>query len=143
MIDGVYIPAGYDVGVSAYALHHNTSYHARPWEFRPERWIVDSDVDGDVTQSIVAAAKAAFIPFSLGSRGCVGKNLAYREIYLTLAMLVWRFEFRVAGDEGLRRVGEGAKGKGFGRERANEFQLRQGFSARRDGPWLEFRTREV
>lgn len=34
-----------------------------------------------------------FFAFSLGPRGCVGKNLAMLEIYITLANLIRKFDF--------------------------------------------------
>ena len=41
----------------------------------------------------------AFAPFLLGPTGCVGKPLADLEISLTLAMLVWCMDFRLAEGE--------------------------------------------
>ena len=38
-----------------------------------------------------------FIPFSRGSRSCIGLNLAYAEIHLILAHLFRRFEISNAG----------------------------------------------
>jgi len=38
----------------------------------------------------------AFAPFLLGPRSCVGKSLAYLEMSLTLARLIWSMDFRAA-----------------------------------------------
>ena len=38
-----------------------------------------------------------FIPFSKGSRACIGMNLAYAEMHLILAHLFRRFEISNAG----------------------------------------------
>lgn len=42
-----------------------------------------------------------FKPFSFGSRDCIGKNLAYSEMRVIIARLLWRYDFRLApGQEG-------------------------------------------
>ena len=38
--------------------------------------------------------REAFAPFSLGSRGCVGKNLAYLEMCIVLATTLWCYDIR-------------------------------------------------
>jgi cytochrome P450 len=56
---------------------------ARPAEFLPERWLPSSPFPNDI--------KAAFQPFSVGPRSCIGKILAYAEMRLILARLLWNF----------------------------------------------------
>lgn len=56
------IPAGVPVGMSAYFQHRDPSVFPRPLEFLPERWL------GNVT----AEMKNSYIPFSKGSRHCLG-----------------------------------------------------------------------
>lgn len=41
----------------------------------------------------------AFNPFSLGPRRCLGRNLAYLEMQLVLAHLIWAFDFEPVEDE--------------------------------------------
>lgn len=36
--------------------------------------------------------KAAFRPFAVGPRDCVGKNLAYSEMRLVISRLLWNFD---------------------------------------------------
>ena len=138
MVDGELVPAGYDMGTAIYSLHHNPLYFEDPFEYRPERWLVG----GDVSEEDVARARSAFGPFSLGSRGCVGKALAYRELYLTVAMVAWTYDFRTAEDEnGKMRLGEGFEGAVWGRHRIGEYQTKQNFVAWMDGPLLQFKRR--
>jgi len=94
VIDGHHIPAGIVVGVPAYSIHHDPDYYPDPWSFRPERWLVDERAG--ITQASVNIARQAFCPFSLGIRGCIGKNLAYLEYKIALAHLLWKFDFRQA-----------------------------------------------
>lgn len=42
-----------------------------------------------------------FKPFSFGSRDCIGKNLAFAEMRLVIARLLYRFDFKLEpGQEG-------------------------------------------
>ncbi|KAF4984361.1 hypothetical protein FDECE_17110 [Fusarium decemcellulare] len=59
-------------------------------EFRPERWLVKDEKTGE---EIFDAAAGPTIPFGLGLRACYGRRLAYIELKLLVALLVWTFEF--------------------------------------------------
>lgn len=116
VIDGELIPAGVVVGVPAYAIHHNPAYYPDPWAFSPERWIAGpgvstsagggenenekegrrEDCGKDGREDTLTLARRAFCPFSLGVRGCIGKDLAVREYKLALAHVLWRFDVRLA-----------------------------------------------
>lgn len=50
----------------------------------------------------VRIMNATTAPFSKGSRGCIGKNLALAEIYLTIAMTIRRFKAVQIIDEHLK-----------------------------------------
>jgi cytochrome P450 len=50
----------------------------------------------DVTCESLALSRSAYCPFSLGARQCIGKNLAYMELLISIARVVWLFEFRFA-----------------------------------------------
>ena len=84
---------------------------------------------------------AAFTPFSLGTRGCAGKAMAYLEASLVMAKTLWHFDFETAPGE-IGRVGAGVPGKKDGRGRVDEFQLYDAFTAAHDGPNLIFRLRD-
>ncbi|KIW17554.1 hypothetical protein PV08_04748 [Exophiala spinifera] len=143
LVDGHSIPEGTLVGVPNYAVHHNEEYYPRPFEFLPERWVEGSDpsVTGfEVTPEMVSTAKSAFHAFSSGTRNCVGKNMAYMEMLITLARTMWLFDIRLKeGDHS----GEGGPELGPGRERTGEYQLTDWFISERHGPVLEFKKREV
>ncbi|RDW65806.1 cytochrome P450 [Aspergillus mulundensis] len=72
------IPAGAPVGMGAYSMHSDPEVYADPFSFVPERWLGDA-VDPRLHRNWVA--------FSRGSRGCLGLNLAYAELYWVLAVL--------------------------------------------------------
>ncbi|KAL4819367.1 hypothetical protein BDW67DRAFT_182313 [Aspergillus spinulosporus] len=87
---GVPIPAGTPVGMTSIFMHDNPVVFPQPREFRPERWL---EADFETAQ----AMNRHFVPFSKGSRMCLGMNLAYAEIYLVLAVLFRRYEISLSG----------------------------------------------
>lgn len=125
-IDGKYIPQGTIVGSSAYCLHHNPDYFPDPYIFRPERWIVDDSTG--VNAEAVSRSRSAFCPFSLGSRGCIGKTMAYNELSLALARVLYKLDVRLEKDD---KSGEGLNG---------EYAQQDVFVSDRDGPLVQFRA---
>ncbi|KAK0618676.1 Benzoate 4-monooxygenase, partial [Lasiodiplodia hormozganensis] len=79
-IDGHWIPGGTSVAVAAYTAHRNPSVFPQPEEYRPDRWL------GKKTSEM----QAAFIPFSTGSRGCIGRNITYLEQTVMIATATCR-----------------------------------------------------
>ena len=65
--------------------------------------------------------------------------MAYREMMIVLAHILWGFEVKLAPGSSL---GEGAKGAGYGRERKDEYQLLDFFAAAGYGPELCFKLRQ-
>ncbi|KAL4799277.1 cytochrome P450 [Aspergillus venezuelensis] len=75
MIDGHWVPKGTEVYTSAFTVTHDEKNFPDPFKFDPERWL-------DVNRQDV---KEASQPFSLGPRGCLGRNFALMEINQILA----------------------------------------------------------
>ncbi|KAH6718219.1 cytochrome P450 [Leptodontidium sp. MPI-SDFR-AT-0119] len=80
---GDFIPGETSVSISAYVAHRDPKVFPEPDEYRPERWLGDDAKD----------LQAAFISFSTGARGCIGRNISYLEQTVLLASVVHRFEF--------------------------------------------------
>ncbi|PQE20485.1 benzoate 4-monooxygenase cytochrome P450 protein [Rutstroemia sp. NJR-2017a BBW] len=117
-IDGVHVPKGVDIGVLPYAFHHNEQISPNAYAFIPERWIESPDS----SRGAIENARAAFSPFSIGTRSCAGKTLAYTEISGTIARTLWSLDMKRA--EGpLGEVSGGIEGAGEGYDRGEEFQL--------------------
>lgn len=114
-VDGYHVPAGTEVGVSAYAIHHNADYFKDPHRFHPDRWLGERTAKDEIE-----AARSAFCPFSVGSRACIGRVMAYNELSIALGRLVWSFEIRmVKGDTGFgNKWGEYWTGDAFICERS-------------------------
>jgi cytochrome P450 len=135
-VDSQAVPAGVDVGVPIYTVHHDPKYYTEPFEYKPERWLVD-----DGTGSI-ERGRSVFNPFSVGTRGCLGKGLANTEIMLTVATMLFVGDFRLAdGEKG--DVGRGQKGATHGRHRSNEYQLYDHVTSQKFGPFLQFSPRQA
>ncbi|KAL8697533.1 MAG: hypothetical protein Q9201_007080 [Fulgogasparrea decipioides] len=133
-VDGEYVPKGMDVAVSAYSLHHNEEIFPDASSFRPERWIPDEDTG--VTAASVARSESAFAPFSMGSRGCPGKNLAYLEMSIVVAKVLLLSDVRaVEGND----LGAGRPDLIWGRRNEAEFQTWDMFVASREGPVVQFK----
>ena len=143
VVDGEWFPPGTDMGVPHYTLHHHEAYFAKPFEFKPERWL-SGDLNFPNTtgpgsvESERALAASAFTPFGFGRTSCIGKYLAYQEISLTLARMIWLYEMRIQPGSTL---GEGNEKLGLGRQRKNEFQTLDRFVSMHDGPMVEFKRR--
>jgi cytochrome P450 len=175
-IDGSFIPEGTIVGVPAYAIHRNPEYYPEPDNFCPERWLVthsdaaasDNTLSSPFlsrshTRSSVSLARQAFIAFSQGSRGCIGRQLAYYELHTALAHLLHRFDVHLARDlytQELMRdstdwrsgcvdvvnpteVKENRPAGEKHSRKVEQFQLFDRFLADRNGPMVEFKERKI
>ncbi|KAI0836926.1 benzoate 4-monooxygenase cytochrome P450 [Hypoxylon sp. FL0890] len=126
IVDGHVIPPGTQVGVNIYSIHHNPEYFPDPFTFKPERWLTVDDLEGSKT-----TAASAFTPFSIGSRACAGKAMAYLEVSLTMAKTLWYFDFEEASVRGGQEVSRNS----------TEFLLQDVFTSTHDGPHIKFRPR--
>lgn len=82
------IPAGAVVGMTIQKTLNDASVFPDPKTFDPYRWLQS-------TPEQLEAMNRAYVPFSRGTRGCVGINLAYAEIYIVLAAVVRRFDLEL------------------------------------------------
>ncbi|KAI2882614.1 hypothetical protein CBS147343_8558 [Aspergillus niger] len=69
-VEGWTVPRGTPVGMSSYWMHMNPETFPEPEKFRPERWL-QSEKNQDPLQH------EYFVPYSKGSRDCLGKYLAH------------------------------------------------------------------
>jgi len=87
-IDGYYIPAGKTVAVSPWAATRSRLNFHEPDLFLPERWLGE---DPRFANDHLNAS----LPFGTGPRVCIGRNLAYMEMRLILAHLLWNFDIEL------------------------------------------------
>ena len=90
-VSGHHVPAGTTVSVHMWSVTHNPANFTNPCTFSPERWL-----GGNSTDNLEASQ-----PFLLGTRGCMGRNLAWIELRILITKLIWLFDFElVPGQSG-------------------------------------------
>lgn len=87
-VDGVYVPKGTYVSTDIMSLHRDPRNAPSPHTFDPERWL-KSESERPYTA-----------PFSIGPRMCIGINLAYLEMRVALAKIVYACDWEFAPDPG-------------------------------------------
>lgn len=85
---GIKIPRGTGMSSTNYMIHMNPDVFPNPHEFHPERFLAETP--GSET------AHRNFVPFGKGARMCVGMNLAWSELYLTVAILFTTLKMELA-----------------------------------------------
>ena len=88
------VPRGSYITICTPALHHNPRYWEEPDKFKPARFLGSYNRD-------------AFLPFSGGPRGCIGRGFSETESIAVLTLLVARFRVEVRDEPRFR--GEGAE----------------------------------
>lgn len=84
---GYHVPGGTAIAQSSYVYHNDPDLFNNPSHFNPERWIEGSEDYDKLERRLVS--------FSAGPRGCLGMNLAYAILYLTIAQLFRRFDLSI------------------------------------------------
>ena len=79
------MPAGTDIYISPYILHRTEAFWPDPERFDPERFS---------SENFTSERQAAFIPFSLGPRRCIGEYFAMFEMKIHLARLLPLFDMQ-------------------------------------------------
>ncbi|KAK4498933.1 hypothetical protein PRZ48_009443 [Zasmidium cellare] len=79
-------------------MHRQPKYWKDPHTFNPARFS-PTDTENNT---------AAWIPFSRGSRNCIGQELALIETKVILAMIIRKFDFHAAYDELEKLKGDGS-----------------------------------
>lgn len=80
---------------TAVGVHHTAAYWSpsnfhNPESFIPERWLPSHT--SDPTSPFYSDNREVHKPFSFGPRDCIGRNLAYHEMKLILARVLWNFD---------------------------------------------------
>ncbi|OJJ45140.1 hypothetical protein ASPZODRAFT_18049 [Penicilliopsis zonata CBS 506.65] len=84
-----FVPGNTTVAVHQYSLFRRAKYFKHAEQFIPER-ISDREYASD--------RRDALQPFSFGPRNCIGKSLAYHEMRLILALMVFTFDMELCED---------------------------------------------
>ncbi|CAN7996056.1 unnamed protein product [Ixodes hexagonus] len=84
-IGGHIFPEGTNIGTNIFALHRDPDFFPKPEEFDPDRFLPENSG---------SRHPFAFIPFSAGSRNCIGQKFAMMEIKIILAHILRTFWLR-------------------------------------------------
>jgi cytochrome P450 len=87
MIAGRFVPGKTLVSVAHVATYRSPDNFRDPEKFVPEHWIGDERYKDD--------RRKALQSFSLGPRNCIGLHLAYAEMRIILARLIWNFDMEL------------------------------------------------
>ena len=92
-LGGYALPEGTEVFVSIYQTHHMPELYAEPEVFNPQRW------------ETIEPSMFEYVPFSAGSRTCIGAAFALIEMKIVLAMLLQRYRLQFVPKVDVERVG--------------------------------------
>ena len=87
-VSGHFVPEGTTVSVCMWASTHSERNFADPYVFNPDRYL-----NREKTTDKWGASNA----FSMGPRGCIGRNLSYMEMRLIIGKLLWHNDIRFDG----------------------------------------------
>ncbi|XP_049532441.1 cytochrome P450 4d2-like [Anopheles darlingi] len=82
-LNGVTVPAGTDITIQIYVIHRNPEVFPDPERFDPERF---------ADESTQRRGPYDYIPFSIGSRNCIGQRFALMEMKITLVRLLANYQ---------------------------------------------------
>ncbi len=117
----IHVPGDTRINILVASTHRNPNYFpTAPHrfglgtdinDFKPGRWLVDSDEAESKSKSssdsesndFFRPQKGAFIPFSIGQRECIGKRFARIEMLVVMAVIFrdWSVELIVEGETGM------------------------------------------
>jgi cytochrome P450 len=86
---GEKIPPGTRIIVPIWLLHRHPDYWSEPESFKPERWLNSGQAERKFQPF-------AYLPFSAGSRNCIGQRFAMWEAKLILAPIIRDFEIKLS-----------------------------------------------
>lgn len=100
-LNNYYIPTGYNVGMSGWAVNYDTSYFGPDAaEFRPERWIGNhpTEIAKDGTglpRTMRNYLEAGWFAFGAGARVCVGRHMTMITFVKAISTLFNEFDIEV------------------------------------------------
>ena len=86
-VGGHFVPGGTSVGIPSWVACRSPLNFRDPDSFIPERWLGDIRYAED--------RREASQPFNIGPRGCLGRNLAYAEMRIILARVLFEFDLEL------------------------------------------------
>lgn len=89
-----HIPAGVNLSIPVWHVHHDARWFPEPDKFQPERFMPGAP---DIP-------RGAYMPFGTGPRVCIGQHFAMMEMALIAALLIREFDFAPIDGEGVPKA---------------------------------------
>jgi len=89
--DGYFLPAGSIVAGNAWAILHDKDEYPEPFEFRPDRFLKDGQLDPDIRDPTAG--------FGFGRRVCPGKHIAISTLWISAASILSVYDIEMAKDQ--------------------------------------------
>ncbi|THV52969.1 hypothetical protein BGAL_0063g00270 [Botrytis galanthina] len=99
IVDGNYIPRGVICQTSHFAAARNPRYFADPLSYRPQRWLPSNHPEYD--DRYQNDDPKAFLPFNQGPRMCPASTMAWTQMKLYLAKILWTFDVEAVPGQNL------------------------------------------
>ncbi|OJJ02879.1 hypothetical protein ASPVEDRAFT_131535 [Aspergillus versicolor CBS 583.65] len=92
-IAGFDLPIGTTVFVHQSGAYQSPANFHDPQRFIPERWLPESK--RDPASPFYSDNRDVLQPFSVGPRNCIGRNLAFAEMRIIFARILWNFDLEL------------------------------------------------
>ncbi|KAK4224931.1 hypothetical protein QBC38DRAFT_396686 [Podospora fimiseda] len=97
VICGTFLPGNTTLVSQIYLMNRSPSYFHSPDTFTPERYLPSST--SDPTSPFYNDQHQVVQPFSVGPKSCFGQYLAWAEMRLILARLLWAFDLEMTQEK--------------------------------------------
>ncbi|KAK3360693.1 cytochrome P450 [Lasiosphaeria hispida] len=97
MVCGKWLPGGTRVSITFTSMHREPTSFQAPSSFCPERWLPEAIENPN--SPFYNDKRHAFQPFTIGPHSCIGQNLAWAEMRVALAKVLWTFDVAAPKDE--------------------------------------------
>jgi cytochrome P450 len=98
VFEGYAIPKGTTVIASLYSMHLRPDDFENPDEFDPERYVRNPFGLRDSSPALHQEGRKNTYSFGIGRRVCPGEDFAKTIIIMTVAKLLWAFDFEAIGE---------------------------------------------
>ncbi|KAL1464635.1 hypothetical protein WDU94_004264 [Cyamophila willieti] len=88
-VDGYTVPKGTTMGVMIYGIHRDPQYWTDPNQFNPDRFLPSETARRNLN---------TYLPFSTGSRNCIGNKYAMLQMKTTVSTILRRYKI-LPGDK--------------------------------------------
>ncbi|EPE36373.1 Cytochrome P450 [Glarea lozoyensis ATCC 20868] len=96
IVDGRYIEKGLQVQYGHFAFTRSPRYFHEPRSYRPQHWLPKDHPHWNA--AFENDATSHYYPFGLGPRQCIGMELAWREMRIFVAKVLWSFDVEMVSD---------------------------------------------